>query len=259
VINSFRKGTGERAAAELKGFERIEERVFEGKADTGFFVWVSPPGKKEDGFGSHNFTFIGHVLGDRVDMVAYRNWVSQKDNAKFLNKFLADNQQLGEVSSDLDFLANPVFLPKTETIENYHDIIKILDPGRNTQENSCKWLLDRLQPFRKALLSALAMEDLLGAERAKNALDNYGLALLKDQDRGVTNLEYWAMKPVVLLSGSCGFSSRRESKTVTTWLDSEKKYFQCPGCKGNIESGKGITVCPHCGVRKEDYRANSCD
>ncbi|MFA5135954.1 MAG: hypothetical protein WC489_01010 [Patescibacteria group bacterium] len=30
-------------------------------------------------------------------------------------------------------------------------------------------------------------------------------------------------------------------------------YFICPKCGGQIESGKGISVCPHCGVSKEQY------
>lgn len=32
------------------------------------------------------------------------------------------------------------------------------------------------------------------------------------------------------------------------------EYFDCPKCDKKIESGKGITTCPHCGARKEDYR-----
>lgn len=32
-----------------------------------------------------------------------------------------------------------------------------------------------------------------------------------------------------------------------------KDYFNCTNCDKKIESGKGITTCPHCGARKEDY------
>ena len=36
--------------------------------------------------------------------------------------------------------------------------------------------------------------------------------------------------------------------------------FECPNpnCKRRIPSGRGITVCPHCGARKEDY-GSKCD
>lgn len=29
--------------------------------------------------------------------------------------------------------------------------------------------------------------------------------------------------------------------------------FECPRCRGKIESGKGITECPHCGAKKADF------
>lgn len=33
--------------------------------------------------------------------------------------------------------------------------------------------------------------------------------------------------------------------------------FPCPKCERGIPSGRGITTCPHCGARKEDYK--KCD
>ena len=33
--------------------------------------------------------------------------------------------------------------------------------------------------------------------------------------------------------------------------------FPCPNCNRGIFKGRGITTCPHCGVRKEDYK--KCD
>ena len=37
-----------------------------------------------------------------------------------------------------------------------------------------------------------------------------------------------------------------------------KETFNCPGCQGEIESGKGITTCPHCGLTKEKA-GSKCD
>lgn len=36
------------------------------------------------------------------------------------------------------------------------------------------------------------------------------------------------------------------------------KTFTCPRCDGKIESGKGITTCPHCGLTKEEA-GSTCD
>lgn len=45
-----------------------------------------------------------------------------------------------------------------------------------------------------------------------------------------------------------------------TFFDSSlmlENTFPCPKCERGIPSGKGITTCPHCGARKEDYK--KCD
>lgn len=35
-------------------------------------------------------------------------------------------------------------------------------------------------------------------------------------------------------------------------LNLSEGYFDCPRCKGPIPSGRGITTCPHCGIKKEE-------
>lgn len=35
-------------------------------------------------------------------------------------------------------------------------------------------------------------------------------------------------------------------------------FFDCPKCHGPIPSGRGITTCPHCGARKEEF-GSGCD
>lgn len=35
-------------------------------------------------------------------------------------------------------------------------------------------------------------------------------------------------------------------------VDTDEKYFECPRCHGLIRSGLGITICPHCGLTKEE-------
>lgn len=37
-----------------------------------------------------------------------------------------------------------------------------------------------------------------------------------------------------------------------------ESFFDCPKCHGPIPSGRGITTCPHCKARKEDYQGG-CD
>lgn len=58
---------------------------------------------------------------------------------------------------------------------------------------------------------------------------------------------------------SCPPKSERPTAFVYFFKNSlllNTEYFDCPKCDKKIESGKGITTCPHCGARKEDY--NRC-
>ena len=65
------------------------------------------------------------------------------------------------------------------------------------------------------------------------------------------------------LTGSCGISntlllSKEQTfspfDTLFSGHAEHTKHFDCPRCKGPIPSGLGITVCPHCGAKKENYR-----
>ncbi|GAB4219947.1 MAG: hypothetical protein Fur009_8320 [Candidatus Microgenomates bacterium] len=42
-------------------------------------------------------------------------------------------------------------------------------------------------------------------------------------------------------------------------IKNEDEFFECPKCHGKIPSGKGIEVCPHCGMKKQDVAPeNQC-
>lgn len=265
ILESFKKGEGKRARAECFGFgQKIEQPLFKGEIENNdFFVWHSPPGNKEDGFKDHNFTFIGQVLDDRVDMIAYRNHLCKEDVAIFFNRFLGDGEKLDKNSSDIDFLSNPIFVKGGERFGSHMEAIAALDPKRlNVKAESCGWLLDRLEPFRKDIVESLESEDLPEAERSKIAHDNYALALFRgeikeEETQGYKNKNHWVSMEAPVLRGSCGFSGKNGKAENLTWDGQEEKYFECPKCNGHIPKGRGITVCPHCGARKEDY--GKCD
>ncbi|MDD2822589.1 MAG: hypothetical protein PHQ59_00775 [Candidatus Daviesbacteria bacterium] len=272
ILESFKKGQGIRARAECIGFkEKIEQPLFAGVIDKGdFAVWHSEPGKKEDGFKDHNFTFVFQVLEDRVDAIAYRNHLTTSEATNFLNQFLSIENQLSESSSDVDLLKTPVWLKGGERFNSHMDVIKALDPNHsNRQQDSCHWLLDKLQPLRRDVLNALENQDIKEAERNKIAHDNYALALLRGEitesnELTVGDEAYEERKRRLIamgaprLRGSCGFSGNKIGGEMSTWSGAQEAFFKCPRCEGDIPSGKGIEVCPHCGLKKEDA-AEKCD
>jgi len=57
---------------------------------------------------------------------------------------------------------------------------------------------------------------------------------------------------------SCGGSTKNSNLTSSEFfsensLDLNESFFECPRCHKPIPAGKGITVCPHCGAKKENY------
>jgi rubrerythrin len=53
--------------------------------------------------------------------------------------------------------------------------------------------------------------------------------------------------------GSCAKATAFSKFSENSQNISSESFFECPKCHGAIPSGHGITVCPHCGARKEDY------
>lgn len=266
VIKSFRgdfctdnsRVFGDREQAEYQGFQSIEEEIFSGRGSERFFVWVSMPGKKEDGYGDYSYTFIGQVLDDRLNMVAYRNNVKRSENINFLNKFLPEKQRLEISANAVDMLSKPVWLDK---YAHYTDIIRDLDSTyKNSDGKKEEDILEKLTPFRKAVVSAIEMGDLESFERAKRAHDNYALALFKDKDQVNLGFDRWASMAAVSFSGSCGKSGfkNRERKFGggLTYLGmQESQYFckKCPNCNTEINCVvlPGENCPAGCGAKRE--------
>ena len=93
---------------------------------------------------------------------------------------------------------------------------------------------------------------------ARNAYEYVFAGALMEKDMAMSSIIFQA-------SGSCGRSNQaalgsfekspgifNDIFTKAT-MSAQERSFSCPKCHKAIPSGFGITVCPHCGARKEDY------
>lgn len=77
--------------------------------------------------------------------------------------------------------------------------------------------------------------------------------LIKEALKARMALGYSA--PIGPYASSCGpILQSAFNKMFGNSLNISEAYFDCPKCHGAIPSGRGITTCPHCGAKKEDYR-----
>ncbi len=93
---------------------------------------------------------------------------------------------------------------------------------------------------------------------AKNAHEYVLVGALMEREMARSGIIFQAR-------GSCGISNQEALQSLrgnkgifdTVFTNSAtanyEASFNCPKCHHSIPSGYGITVCPHCGARKEDY------
>ena len=93
---------------------------------------------------------------------------------------------------------------------------------------------------------------------ARNAYEYVLVGALMEREMAMSGIIFQA-------KGSCGMSNQealgnfKENPGIfntifaNATISSHESSFNCPKCHKAIPSGLGITVCPHCGARKEDY------
>lgn len=251
-----------REVAECMGFQKIEEAFLRG--EDFLFLWISPPGKKEDGYGDYSFTFIGEVKNNKIRVVPYRNKLSLAQHREVAGIFSQDAENL---KTDVDFLANPVFIQKKGELKNAEDLLV----GIGEKESIDLSWRQRLEAKIRSLVDMFMDGVKRNApdselDRIKRAIENYTIdnktEIIKGEfisynfsaDHLLDNYGSYAPPKV---AGSCGTSS-----SSTTLMDFQSKFnlgndkygersFECPSCgKTNIRpKDELVEKCQHCGSK----------
>lgn len=255
-----------REEAELNGLAFLGENLKPN--DT--FIWTSPPGQKDEGYGPYGFFFIGQVdeFGKKVSIQARR--VDIKDDEFEKKDFSRFREALSEIvgeklalQTDLDFLNRPFILTVSQGAVDPEQIISQYFGPINWQKlqefsekmNFLKPLIDefirayygkyRSQEYLETLLNTI--ENLAIAEKLSNEqidLNHIPLPQLMD------NFGY--APPVVF--GSCGATSNPngqsliEKLTNITMRMTTSNIFEKLGLKENEDEYGSLTFkCPNCG------------
>lgn len=183
----LRGWSGRREEAECEGFKKLEKQLFNSPEGT-FYLWISPPGPKEESYGIHSFTHLGQIQktagGRRIAVTSLKNRLSLKDHAKIINYFLPEEEKL-ENPKDVDFLRNPVVIAK-EGRYNVTDLLvsidKILKMAGNHSTYFSKAYQERKE-WEKAVREAL-----------QPLIEDYYLALERDASGEELQKRMWAME-----------------------------------------------------------------
>ncbi|OGH21457.1 MAG: hypothetical protein A2958_01655 [Candidatus Levybacteria bacterium RIFCSPLOWO2_01_FULL_38_13] len=259
-----------REVAECLGFQKLQDKLVNAPVGT-MAMWVSRPGSKEDGYGTHSFTFLIQVVedpgeGKSLRVIPYRNEQSieeQKSNLIYFDK----NAQ--NYNTDVDLLANPSIINQSDAFQTLDDIISFIG---ETEKFNIQWR-NKLTPLIMPLIGGFiqlvrekASDENL--QKARYAIENFLLAkkdyilgkdrnpqlVFENQPRVI--FERYGNTTPPIVGGSCGASANGESSNTFNNVFLEDKYgsriFSCPECgKTNIRpENELLSNCQHCGSDK---------
>lgn len=257
VIN-FLAHTTPLEIAEHDAFEKLEK--WTAKNNSGYTLWISPPDKASD-YLFAKFTVSQIVNNDGFKTLDNTAIITNQTREQCLQigKFLAEYSKYSldfqepidnieelratpipfvspQGGNWIDFLSQ--YFGKTETWEKIRTSVHL-------QEK------EEARAFWKAKFTSL-QNRMANAITHNERQEIYREIIDQIQSRGITQNS----------PRSCPLSFLKQGAYTMTLNNSQvffeiENSFPCPRCSLPIPSGLGITTCPHCGARKEDF--GRCD
>ena len=259
-----------REVAECLGFQKLQDQLVNAPVGA-MAMWVSRPGSKEEGYGTHSFTFLIQVVedpeeGQSLSVIPYRNEQNIEEQKSNLIYF---DDKAKNYNTDIDLLANPTIIEQTDAVQDIDDIISFIGEKEKFNIEWRKRLTPLIMPliggFIQLVREKASEEDLLKARYAieNRVLEEKDYILGKDSSpqlifeskpREVFE-KYGSYAPPVV-GGSCGSSAGGENGTTFNNILLQDKYgqraFNCPQCgEQNIRpENELLSNCQHCGSDK---------
>lgn len=244
-----------REIAECLGFQKLEQELLN-TSDSKLFIWVSPPGAREDGYGLYSFTFIGQAVEDpdtrskKIRVVPYRNILTLEEHRQSLAHF---TDRTDHLKKDTDFLLNPIVFSPQDAIKTPEDILALIGEQERFNIDWSKRLKQRVGHLIDGYIG-LVREGApdWGLVRVRNAIENYTIAIRSEiiegrvyQDKTLPTeyiFEEFGKDAPPPVSGSCG-STLMELHNDKNW---EYHTGDCVVCHAkNIDVGP-CSICKNC-------------
>lgn len=265
------------------GFIKLENALLDAPKGT-MFIWTSPPGPKEDGYGAYSFTFVGQVEEDsetqqrKIRVIPYRNIFSLEEHRANLSQFTSGTEML---QTPEDFLAHPVIiLQRPGIIDTPEDIIRMIGEQEKINMTWFTRLSTILEPFTDHYVSLVKKRATLDELReARDSIEKvtifhrdeilYALQQEKNAkplfefDRSIDEV-FRGLQEIPLEAvggGSCPpredtVGSTNENFDALTLSEYHNTYnseegFLCPNCKKSAVKGN---KCFMCSITKQDWQ-----
>lgn len=260
----------QRELAEKEGFEKVQSLFFQNHDPNLNVIVISPRGPKGSCYQHNFFDLYQNRPNGRILMTRYSSQMSI-DQFEDAARQIDPNFGLDSNSNDIYCLQNPIStkLESSKILQIFHpDLDALKKQDHQDLIGACKPLIDAyiVQPSEKLYRALLNFaDDYIMKPKARN--------LLKLQLQDVAFIPVYAAQlaaqPLRFVVTGCGaqggilttvnfmpFSVAEFAKRSCAQCGGFENHFHCPSCKGQIESGRGITTCPHCGLTKEQSGSN---
>lgn len=218
-------------------FKKIQKWFSEN--NSGICLWISPP--SEEGKYPSLKIIIGEILAKGEQKILFNRSIKLDNITDKAECVKLAKEISGEASDSPEGLRqNPLFLNKNR-LENFLTILGKISQQAKYIENGSD-----IRIKNNMLVEAGEFLESVQYFQTKDAEFNYVYINQELQQRGILGK----------FQGSCGGSSTIDSAFnifSQNSLNLTESYFECPKCHHSIPAGRGITTCPHCGAKKEDY------
>lgn len=218
---------------EFEAFEKIQD--FAVKNDTGTSIWISP--SIEDLYPSSKIIFSSIDYENEKKILFNCSLIIDANEEECLDlaNLISVSEGMKFENSD-EIRKNPIFMDTKMAINWMESMVMLKDQFEKEKK-------EQLQ-FKYNQIESIIMNMPVNLNRYQQA--EY-LVL-----QGIQNGMLGEAKT------SCGGGTKKKDLTASgalseSSLDLNESFFTCPKCNRPIPSGKGITTCPHCGAKKEDY------
>ena len=232
-----------------------------GEDSSKYLAWFSPPGNE------HGYTETRLVVSEikkekEKTLVVCRAFCLPYSEGECIDlaKEIAktSNKNIADIDSGNTLRAFPIiFNPPKDMIwyEYLEEKIKEPDIWQKVKDGDDYKSKDEALKLSEPIVEQYF--DLIIA--ARNAYERVLVGALMERGMAMSNIFFQAR-------GGCGISNQEalgsfnkspgifDTVFTSAATPNHESSFICPKCHGAIPSGFGITVCPHCGARKENYR-----
>lgn len=256
-----------REEAELSGFLNLEAQLQYAQLKN-TICWASPPGDKEDGYGSYGFFFVGKVGEGKIAMTAIRVEDPTLEQYNKAMTFITGESNHKAIAEE--FLESPVVVPQDisdqfiDKVLSYFFSLRKAPDAEEVFDLACR----RLDPLIQRLIPVIRAGTKQERTLAFHTIENIALRLKEGKGMFIAETDNYqnassshmrafvrsyGYKPPIA-AGSCGSTQKKEERVSSNIFSFNFGFLGNFFGEESDEDGTLWPICPSCGEKNKRER-----